>query len=268
MTELSERFLALHHGDGPLLVPNPWDLGSARLFAHLGFTALATTSSGLAMTMGRVDGQVTRDEAIAHAGAVSVGTGLPVTGDLEDGFGADPAAVAETMRRAVAGGLAGASVEDFTRRADDPVYELELAVERVAAAAAAAGDAGGLVVTARAENYIKGRPDLADTIRRLQAYQEAGADVLYAPGLVERDDIAAVLSSVDRPVNVLCRPDGPTVAELGALGVHRISVGGSLAFTGLQAVAEAARELRDQGTYGFLARAAEGSKLAREAFRA
>jgi 2-methylisocitrate lyase-like PEP mutase family enzyme len=266
MTAISEHFLALHHGDGPLLMPNPWDLGSARLFAHLGFTALATTSGGFAMTLGRLDGDVARDEAIAHGGAIAEETGLPVNGDLEDGFGAEPAEVAETMRLAVVAGLAGASVEDYTADADEPIHPLPFAAERVAAAVEAARSAGGLVVTARAENLIRGRPDLPDTIRRLQAYQEAGADVLYAPGLVERDDIVAVLSSVDRPVNVLCRPAGPTVAELAELGVHRISVGGAIALVGFQAVADAARELRDHGTYGWLAGTAEAAKLVREAF--
>src|SRR6185437_3859118 len=180
----AQRFLALHRAGEPLLMPNPWDLGSARLLASLGFEALATTSSGFAATLGRNDGAVSRDEAIVHAAVIVAATGLPVSADLENGFADAPAGVAETMRMSIEVGLAGASVEDFTGRADDPIYGIGLAAERIAAAAEAAhGGPGRLVLTARAENYLHGRPDLADTIARLQAFQEAGADVLYAPGL-------------------------------------------------------------------------------------
>jgi 2-methylisocitrate lyase-like PEP mutase family enzyme len=266
MTARSDAFLALHHGDGPLVMPNAWDEGSARLFAHLGFTALATTSSGFAATLGRLDGGVTREEVLEHSARMAAATDLPVNGDLEDGFGDDPSEVAETMQLAVDAGLAGGSIEDFTGDRDDPIYDLPLAVERVAAAVEGAASGGGMVVVARAENLIKGRPDLPDTIRRLQAYQEAGADVLFAPGLIDPADITAVVSSVDRPVNVLARPGGPTVAQLGELGVRRISLGGSLAWVAMDAVATAARELHDAGTFGFLDRVPDGVAVGRAAF--
>jgi len=182
-TDLTGRFLALHRTERPLLLPNPWDRGSAVLLASLGFQALATTSSGFAATLGRPDGSVTRDEAVAHAAQVVQATDLPVTADLENGFADDPAGVAETVRLAAGTGLAGCSVEDFTGRREEPIYDAARAAARVEAAAEAAhrGPAR-LVLTARAENYLYGRPDLADTIGRLQAYQQAGADVLYAPG--------------------------------------------------------------------------------------
>jgi 2-methylisocitrate lyase-like PEP mutase family enzyme len=265
--ERAERFLALHSEERPLLLPNPWDVGSARLFESLGFEALATTSSGFAMTLGRLDGSVSRDEAIAHAGAIAAATGLPVSADLENCFADDPAGVAETMRLAGEAGLAGATIEDASRTADEPVYELGLATERVAAAAEAAhaGEAR-LVLTARAENHLHGADDLADTIARLQAYQEAGADVLYAPGLRDLEEIRRLVDSVERPVNVLARPDGPSVAELASAGVSRVSVGGAFAFAALGAAVEAARELIDEGTYGFWERSGIGVRAARSAF--
>ena len=183
----AERFLQLHHGPGPLLIPNPWDPGSAMLLEWLGFSALATTSSGFAATLGRLDGSVTRDEALGHAAAISAAATVPVSADLENGFSDSPEGVAETVRLATATGLAGCSIEDATGREGDPVYDRALAVDRVAAAAEAAhAGPGQLVLTARAENYLYGMPDLADTIARLQAYTEAGADVLYAPGLPYR----------------------------------------------------------------------------------
>jgi 2-methylisocitrate lyase-like PEP mutase family enzyme len=263
----AQRFLALHRAGEPLLMPNPWDLGSARLLASLGFEALATTSSGFAATLGRNDGAVSRDEAIVHAAVIVAATDLPVSADLENGFADAPAEVAETMRMAIQVGLAGASVEDFTGRADDPIYGIGLAAERIAAAAAAAhGEPGRLVLTARAENYLHGRPDLADTIARLQAYQEAGADVLYAPGLRTLEDISQVVREVDRPVNVLALEGVPPVAELAQAGVSRISVGGAFAFSALGAVVSAAAELREQGTYGFRAGSAAGAAAARRAF--
>ena len=263
----AQRFLALHRAGEPLLMPNPWDLGSARLLASLGFEALATTSSGFAATLGRDDGAVSRDEAIVHAAVIVAATGLPVSADLENGFADAPAGVAETMRMSIEVGLAGASVEDFTGRADDPIYGIGLAAERIAAAAEAAhGDPGRLVLTARAENYLHGRPDLADTIARLQAFQEAGADVLYAPGLRTLEDISQVVREVDRPVNVLALEGVPPVAELAEAGVSRISVGGAFAFAALGAVVSAAAELREQGTYGFRAGSAAGAAAARRAF--
>jgi 2-methylisocitrate lyase-like PEP mutase family enzyme len=262
----AERFLALHRAGEPLLLPNPWDLGSARLLASLGFEALATTSSGFAATLGRNDGSVSREEALVHAAVIVAATDLPVSADLENAFADEPAGVAETIRLAIQVGLAGASVEDFTRQ-DDPIYDLRLAAERVAAAVETAhvGPAR-LVLTARAENYLHGRADLADTIARLQAYQEAGADVLYAPGLRRLEDIRQVIREVDRPVNVLALDGVPTVAELAEAGVSRISVGGSFAFAALGALVSAATELREQGTYGFRAASAAGAVAARRAF--
>lgn len=267
-TSAFDRFLALHHGDAPLLLPNPWDAGSAVLLASLGFEALATTSSGFAATLGRRDGSVTRDEALAHSADIAAATALPVSADLEHGFADDPAGVAETVRLAAATGLAGCSIEDSTGRADDPIFAAALAAERVAAAAEAA-HAGPvkLVLTARTENHLHGREDLADTIARLQSFQEAGADVLYAPGLRSLADIESVVSSVDLPVNVLALPGVPPVAELAAAGVRRISVGGAFAYAAIGAVVAAARELLDDGTYGYWPGAGAGSKAARAAFR-
>jgi 2-methylisocitrate lyase-like PEP mutase family enzyme len=263
----ARRFLELHHGEGPLLLPNPWDQGSARLLTWLGFQALATTSSGFAATLGRLDGSVTRDEALGHAAAIVEATELPVSADLENGFADDPAGVAETLRQALAAGLAGCSVEDATGDRDSPIYEAGLAAERVQAAAEAAHRGPvHLVLTARAENYLHGRSDLADTIARLQRFQDAGADVLYAPGLTRLDEIRQLVASVDRPVNVLALPGAPPVPELGAAGVRRVSVGGAFAFAAVGAVVEAATELREAGTYGFWQRAGAGSSAARSAF--
>lgn len=263
----TQRFASLHAGTAPLLLPNPWDPGSARLLAWLGFEALATTSSGCAATQGRLDGALDRDAVMAHAAAIVAAVDLPVSADLENGFGDDPATVAETVRLAAEAGLAGCSIEDSTGRPDDPIYDISLAEERMAAAAEAAQGTGpGLVLTGRAENYLHGRPDLEDTITRLLAYERAGADVLYAPGLTSLDDIAQVVSSVDRPVNVLARPGGPPVSELAGAGVARISVGGSLCFAALGTVVEAARELKEHGTYGFMEGAIVGAKAARAAF--
>jgi 2-methylisocitrate lyase-like PEP mutase family enzyme len=257
----AECFLALHNREAPLLMPNPWDAGSARLLESLGFQALATTSSGYAATLGRLDGSVTREQALAHAAAIVAASDLPVSADLENG-------VADTVRLALQAGLAGCSVEDFTGRKDERIYETGPAAERIAAAAeiAHAGPAR-LVLTARAENHLHGRADLTDTIARLQAYQEAGADVLYAPGLRDLEDIRRLVAAVERPVNVLALAGAPTVAELASAGVSRISLGGALAFTAIGAVVEAANELLGEGTYGFWERASVGVKAARSAFR-
>jgi 2-methylisocitrate lyase-like PEP mutase family enzyme len=261
------HFLELHSGPSPLLIPNPWDAGSARILASLGFQALATTSSGFAATLGRLDGSVTRDEALAHAAAIAAATELPVSADLENCFAHDPAGVAETVRLAVDAGLAGCSIEDFTGSSDDPIYDLAQAADRVAAAAEAAhsGDTH-LVLTARSENHLHGRDDLADTIARLQAFQAAGADVLYAPGISRREDIESVVSSVDRPVNVLALPSGPNVAALAALGVRRISVGGAFAYAAIAGLVAAGRELIESGTLGFWEQSAVGGAAARSAF--
>jgi 2-methylisocitrate lyase-like PEP mutase family enzyme len=246
-------------------MPNPWDQGSAKLLASLGFQALATTSSGFAGTLGRLDGSVTRDEALAHAATIVGAVDVPVSADLENGFADDPTAVAETVTGAAAAGLAGCSIEDFTGDPDSPIYEAGLATERVAAAAEAAHAGTGLVLTARAENLLHGRRDLPDTIARLQAYQEAGADVLFAPDLRRIEDIRQIVASVDRPVSVLLLPGGPTVPELAAAGVARVSVGGGFSFVALGAVARAARELLESGTYG-MDLVAEGRQQATTAF--
>jgi 2-methylisocitrate lyase-like PEP mutase family enzyme len=264
--EKAAHFLALHQGDQPLLMPNPWDAGSAKLLASLGFDALATTSSGFAGTLGRLDGSVTRDEALAHAAALAAAVDVPVSADLENGYADAPAEVAETVTLAVDAGLAGCSIEDYAR-GDDAIYDAALAADRIGAAAEAAHGGGRrLVLTARAENYIRGRRDLADTIARLQAFQEAGADVLYAPGVSRLDEIRQLVASVDRPVNVLALPGAPPVADLAAAGVGRISVGGAFAYTALGAVVAAAKELREQGTYGFWATAGSGAAAARAAW--
>lgn len=270
MTERSDRtqrFLDLHRAGEPLLLPNPWDVGSARLLAHLGFEALATTSTGHAATLGLLDGAVGRDAALAHAALIVEATDLPVTADLENGFADDPDGVAETVRGAMAAGLAGCSIEDSTQRADDPIYDRGLAVERVAAAVEAArSDGGGFVLTARAENHFHGIQDLPDTIARLQAYEAAGADVVYAPGLFTIEDVRAVVSSVGVPVNVLALPGGPTVPQLAEAGVARVSVGGGFAYAAIGALVEAADELRTTGTYGFWDRASVGYRTAKKAF--
>jgi 2-methylisocitrate lyase-like PEP mutase family enzyme len=260
-------FLALHHGDVPLLIPNPWDPGSARLLASMGFAALATTSSGFAATLGRLDGSVSLDEALDHAAAIVSSVDVPVSADLENGFADDPTGVAETVRRALATGLAGCSIEDATQRPDDPIYAHDLAVERVAAAVEVAhGTATRMVITARAENHLHGRDDLVDTIRRLQAFGAAGADVLYAPGLIDKAAIAAVVSAVEQPVNVLLLPGGPSVGELADLGVRRMSIGGGLAYAALGAVVAAANELLESGTVGFYRGASVGRAAAKAAF--
>ena len=263
----SAQFLALHRPGSPLLLPNPWDAGTARVLASLGFRALATTSSGFAATLGRPDGAITRDEALAHAAALVSATALPVSADLENGFSVEPDEVAETVRRAIGVGLAGMSIEDFTGDASAPIYELSAAVDRIAAAAAAAhSGARRIVLTARAENLLHGRDDLADTIDRLQRYQQAGADVVYAPGLTRPQDIADVVSAVDVPVNVLALASAPPVAVLAELGVARVSVGGAFAYAALGALVRAATEFRDEGTFGFAEGGAVGREAARTAF--
>src|SRR5580704_15177781 len=267
-TDAAARFLQLHRPGQPLLLPNPWDIGSARVLASLGFEALATTSSGFAATLGLLDGSVTRDQAIGHAAQIVAATPLPVSADLENGFADDPQGVAATVAAAIEAGLAGCSIEDFTGRADEPIYVAGHAAERVAAAEAAHAGPRRLVLTAPAENHLRGRDDLADTIARLQSYVEAGADVVYAPGLARASDIRDLVGSVDRPVNVLAIPGAPTVAELAELGVARISVGGAFAYAAIGALAEAARELRDAGSYGYLRYSAIGREITRAAFPA
>jgi 2-methylisocitrate lyase-like PEP mutase family enzyme len=253
--EKGTAFDLLHKRADAFIIPNPWDIGTARLLEHLGFEALATTSAGYAFSIGKADNDVSRDEILANATAIAAATALPVSIDLEHGFGDEPETVAETIRRAAATGAVGGSIEDSTKHADNPIYDRALAVERIRAAADVVRSLPfTFVLTARAENYLIGRPDLKDTIERLQMYQEAGANVLYAPGLMTKEDIAAVVSSVDRPVNVLMGMKGMqlTLAELSAIGVKRISVGGALTRCALGAVLHAAREMLAHGTFSFL----------------
>jgi 2-methylisocitrate lyase-like PEP mutase family enzyme len=265
--EQAAHFLTLHQRPNPLLMPNPWDPGSAKLLGSLGFEALATTSAGFAGTMGRLDGSVTLDEVVDHAAAIVAATPLPVNADFENAFADEPAAVARNVARAADTGLAGLSVEDFSGRAEAPIYDIDLARDRIVAAAEAlhGGDAR-LVLTARAENYLHGRRDLGDTVARLQAFQEAGADVLYAPGVTDSGELRTLVDSVDRPVNVLALPGVPSVAELGALGVKRVSVGSGFSLVALGAVVGAAKELLDDGTYGFWSVAAAAAGAVRAAF--
>ncbi len=266
-TGKAAHFLELHHRDAPLLLPNPWDPGSAKLFESIGFDALATTSSGHAALLGRLDGCVTRDEALGHAAIIAAATQLPVSADLERGFADEPAGVAETVYMAIEEGLAGCSIEDYTGREEEAIYDAGLAADRIGAAAETAHSGPvHLVLTARAENYLHDRPDLADTITRLQSFQEKGADVLYAPGLTDTDDIRAVVESVDLPVNVLAMPGAPTVSELAELGVKRISVGGGFSLVGIAAVVEAATEFFNDGTYRFWRTAAAGVEARDTAF--
>jgi 2-methylisocitrate lyase-like PEP mutase family enzyme len=248
-------------------MPNAWDIGSAALFASLGFKAIATTSGGFAATRGRLDGAMTKDEVLAHAAELVGAVDVPVSADLENCFADDPEGVATTIEAAVRTGLAGGSVEDFTGDRDAPIYELPHAAERVRAAAEAARSGPApFVLTARAENHLHGRTDLADTIARLQAYQEAGADVLFAPRVVDPADLRALLASVDRPVSVLVLPGAPTVGELAELGVSRISVGGAITAAAYGAAINAVTELRDQGTAGYWELAAVARPVMGDAF--
>jgi 2-methylisocitrate lyase-like PEP mutase family enzyme len=252
--EKATLFRALHKRDGAFLVPNPWDAGSARLLALLGFEALATTSAGYAFSIGQRDSTVDRQHTMEHAAAIASATDLPVSGDLENGFGDSPEDVATTVALAARAGLVGGSIEDATGQRDQPVYERALAVERIVAAAAVARDLPfPFTLTARAENYLRGRPDLKDTIERLQAYQVAGANVLYAPGLTHIKDIATVVRSVDCPVNVVMGLQGTplSLAQLSAVGVKRVSVGSALARAALGEFLRAAREMQDRGSFTF-----------------
>ncbi|HUA97223.1 MAG TPA: isocitrate lyase/phosphoenolpyruvate mutase family protein [Terracidiphilus sp.] len=264
--EKGRIFRALHEREGAFIIPNPWDAGTARLLAQLGFEALATTSAGYAFSAGKPDHGVGRDEMIAHVASIAGAVDLPVSGDLEDGYGDSPEEAARTIRLAAAAGLVGGSIEDGKDSAERPIHELSFAAERVRAAAEAAhGLPFPFTLTARAENYLNGRPDLDDTIRRLQAYQEAGADVLYAPGLRTRAEIAAVVGAVDRPVNVLMGLNGMEVslAELAEMGVRRVSVGGALARAALGAFLRAAEEMRSLGSFRFAEDAVSSTELNR-----
>ena len=254
--EKAKRFQAIHERPGAFVIPNPWDAGTARILAGLGFEALTTTSAGLAFTLGRRDGDgsVTREDALANAKAIVDATDLPVAADLEHGYGDSPEAAAETIRMAAEVGLVGASIEDATGDRERPIDDFPRAVERVAAAAEAARALPfPFMFVARAENYLHGRPDLDDTIHRLQAFEKAGADVLYAPGLTRAEDIRAVCSSVRKPVNVVMglKAASFTVDDLAALGVKRISVGSALARAALSGFVAGAREIRERGTFRF-----------------
>ena len=262
--EKARTFRTLHERGGAFIIPNPWDVGTARLLAHLGFEALATTSMGYAFSLGRLDNSLNRKETLTNASAIASATLLPVSADLENGFGDAPEVVAETISLAAQAGVVGGSIEDATGRAEQPIYEIEEAIDRVRAAVAAARYLSfPFTLTARAENYLHGRPDLKDTIKRLQAYQEAGADVLYAPGLATKEDIAAVVSSVDRPVNALMGLQGVRLSldELSAIGVKRVSVGSTLCRTALAAFLSAAKEMREHGTFTFAAEAASPKEI-------
>ena len=251
-SEKADTFRALHVPGTPLLMPNAWDEGSARLFASIGCAAIATTSGGFAVTRGRLDGAMTRDEVLAHCGDLTRAVDIPVSADLEDCFAIEPEGVAATISAAIGKGLAGGSVEDFTCNREDPIYELAEAADRVRAAAEAAhGGPVNFVLTARAENYLHGRNDLADTIARLQAYQEAGADVLFAPRVVDPTELRQLIAAVDVPVSVLITPNAPTIGELAELGVSRISVGGAIAVAAYGFAVEAVKELQEKGTANY-----------------
>lgn len=258
--EKAERFRALHTRDGGFIIPNPWDAGSARLLEGLGFEALATTSSGFAQSLGRLDGSVTLEEKIEHCRALAAVTDIPVSADLENGFADEPEAAANAVKLAAQAGVVGASIEDYSGTA---IYEFELAVERVRAAVEVARSLDfPFTLTARAENLLRGRNDLSDTIRRLQAFAEAGADVLYAPGLKTLDEVREVRRAVDKPLNVLAPFfKDVTVSDLAAAGAQRISIGGALADVAIGATLKVGRQLLDHGRFDWLAETAAGSDV-------
>lgn len=252
MSSMGEAFRKLHDEPGIFIIPNPWDAGTARILARLGFKALATTSAGMAYSLGVGEGRVPRDQVLNHCRTLAAATPLPVSADLEKGFGDSPESAAETIHAAAATGLAGCSLEDYTGRPDDPIYDFSLAVARIEAAVQACRALPhDFVLTARCENFLHGRPDLDDTIRRLQAYEKAGADVLYAPALKDLDAIRTVCASLTKPVNVLMGPPGVTVAELAEAGAKRISVGSALTRVAFGAFVRAAREMQSGGTFSF-----------------
>ncbi|MFK0690418.1 oxaloacetate decarboxylase [Mesorhizobium sp. IMUNJ 23033] len=247
-------FRRLHEEPGAFVIPNPWDIGTARILAAMGFRALATTSAGMAFSLGVAEGQVSREDTLSHCRAIVAATPLPVSADLEKGFGDSPQSAVETIQAAASIGLAGCSLEDHTGRREDPIYGFELAVERIEAAAQARRAlSDDFVLTARCENFLWGRPDLDDTVLRLQAFEKAGADVLYAPGLHDLGMIRTVCGAVTKPVNVVMGMPGATfgVAELADAGVKRISVGSALARLAFGSFVRAAREMRSAGTFRF-----------------
>ena len=263
-SDKADRFRALHQGARAFVIPNPWDAGSARVLAALGFQALATSSGASAGVLGKRDGQVTREEAIAHARAIAEATDLPVSGDLEKGFGDAPEAAAQTIRLAAEAGLVGCSIEDATGDPNKPLYDIGHAVERIAAAALAARSLGfAFTLTARAENFIRGNPNLDDTIKRLQAFEQAGADVLFAPGLPDIAAVRTVCASIGKPFNFMVGIKGKSfsVATLEAAGVKRISLASSLYRAAMSGLAAAAQEIRDGGTFGYLERSLTTAEL-------
>ena len=252
-TEKAKTFNALHERAGAFIIPNPWDLGSARLLAGLGFEALATTSGGFANSLGRLDGEITVDEAIEHCRRLCEATDLPVSADLENCFADEPQKAATTILRAAQAGVVGASIEDYTGNPSNPIYEFNLAVERVYAAVEAARSLNfPFTLTARAENLLHDRNDLDDTIRRLQAFEAAGADVLYAPALKSLDEVRLVVGALNKPLNVLAPfIKGVTVAQLAEAGAKRISVGGALARAALSSLIRAGSEMQNQGGFNW-----------------
>lgn len=253
-TDQGARFRAMHHGDSAFIMPNPWDVGTARILASMGFKALATTSAGMAFALGRPEGRATREDVLAHCRMIVAATDLPVSADLEKGFGDSPEAVAETIAAAAETGLAGCSIEDHTNRPEDPIFAFDLALERIQAAVEACrGLDRDFVLTARAENFLWHRPDLDDTIKRLQAFEQAGADVLYAPGLHDLETIRTVCASLARPVNVIMGMPGATfgLRELSEVGVKRVSIGSALARAALGTVLRASAEMAGKGTFTF-----------------
>jgi 2-methylisocitrate lyase-like PEP mutase family enzyme len=263
-SDKATRFTALHQGPSVFVIPNPWDAGSARILAGLGFQALATSSGASAGVLGRRDGKVTREEALALAHAIVVATDLPVSADLEKGFGDAPAIVAETIRLAAEAGLVGGSIEDATGDKNKPLYDIGHATERVAAAAQAARALPfSFTLTARAENFLRGNPDLEDTIKRLQAFERAGADVLFAPGLPDLASVRVVCAAVSKPVNFMVGIKGKsfTLTELEAAGVRRISLATSLYHAAMSSLLEAAREVKEKGTFRYLDRSSSASEL-------
>jgi 2-methylisocitrate lyase-like PEP mutase family enzyme len=264
-TEKGKIFRALHQGPGAFLLPNPWDIGTARLLAALGYQALATTSAGHAFSMGQQDNTLSRDTVMEHVASIVSATGLPVSVDLGNGFGDGPEEVAQTIRLVAAAGAVGGSIEDATGRPDEPIYQEELAIERIRSASKTARSLPfPFTLTARCENFLVGVTDLDATIKRLQAYEQAGADVLYAPGLTTRAEIAAVTRSLTRPLNVLMGLEGSrlTQAELSEIGVKRISLGSALSRVALGAFLRAAREMRDHGTFTFVDQAVSSREIA------
>ncbi|QOY91802.1 isocitrate lyase/PEP mutase family protein [Paludibaculum fermentans] len=266
LKEKALRFQALHEGPGAFVIPNPWDAGSARLLAGLGFPALATSSAACAVGLGRRDGGITRDEALAHAASIAAATDLPVSADLENGFGDAPEEVAETIRRAAEAGVVGCTIEDTTKRAEAPLYEFSLAVERIAAAAEAARSLGfPFVLTARTHNLLFAEPRLEETLRRLQAFEAAGAEVLFAPGLPDLAAVRTVCSSLSKPFNFMVGIPGKSFSaeELAAAGVRRISLATSLWRAAMSALIETARGVRATGEFGFVDKVASTGEICR-----